>query len=98
MGGMGVLLSTSAERLDTMARSLAGLPWSFTVAHPPELRDRDDEDDRWRDEEPESSPSSSLDPNSASLAPSSMPLVLPPAPLSIRLVGKRLLPLRLDPS
>jgi predicted DNA-binding transcriptional regulator YafY len=35
----GVLLSTSAERLDAMARSIAGLPWSFTVAHPPELRD-----------------------------------------------------------
>jgi predicted DNA-binding transcriptional regulator YafY len=35
----GVLLSTSAEHLPAMARSLAGLPWSFTVLEPPELRE-----------------------------------------------------------
>jgi predicted DNA-binding transcriptional regulator YafY len=35
----GVLLSTSAEHLRAMARNLAGMPWPFTVLHPPELRD-----------------------------------------------------------
>jgi predicted DNA-binding transcriptional regulator YafY len=34
----GVLLRTRAERLDGMARMLAGLGWSFVIHHPDELR------------------------------------------------------------
>lgn len=37
--GNGVLLRTRAERLDGMARMLAGLGWGFTVRAPAELRD-----------------------------------------------------------